>query len=60
MIVTNVGRDAVDAMARDRRTALFADGEVVWSWRPDAGVKLAGGIPQATVARKPVTGESAL
>jgi hypothetical protein len=39
MIVTNVGRDAVDAMARDRRTALFADGEVVWSRRPDAGVK---------------------
>jgi hypothetical protein len=30
MIVTNVGRDAVDAMARDRRTAPFADGEVVW------------------------------
>ena len=30
MIVTNVGRDAVDAMARDRRTALIADGEVVW------------------------------
>ena len=35
-------------------TALDADGEVVWSWRPDAGVKLAGGIPQVTVARKPV------
>jgi hypothetical protein len=31
MIVTNVGRDAVDAMARERRTALSADGEVVWS-----------------------------
>jgi hypothetical protein len=25
----------------------------VWSWRPDAGVKLAEGIPQATVAKEP-------
>src|SRR6202171_6857177 len=31
-----------------------ADGEVVWSWRPDAGVKLCGAIRMATVARKPV------
>jgi hypothetical protein len=30
-----------------------ADGEVVWSWRPDAGVKFAGDDLQATVARKP-------
>jgi hypothetical protein len=41
-----------------------ADGEVVWSWRPDAGVKFTDGksalpgadephIPQATVANKP-------
>jgi len=45
-----------------------ADGEVVWSWRPDAGVKWAvahrskwieRGIPPMTVANKPVTGESA-
>ena len=28
-----------------------ADGEVVWSWRSDAGVKLAG-KPQTTVANK--------
>jgi hypothetical protein len=35
-----------------------ADGEVVWSWRPDAGVKSCGAIRMATVARKPVTGES--
>jgi hypothetical protein len=27
-------------MARETN-ALEADGEVVWSWRPDAGVKLA-------------------
>src|SRR5437667_8924150 len=30
-----------------------ADGEVVWFWRPDAGVKLAGAIPPMTVANKP-------
>jgi hypothetical protein len=47
-----------------------ADGEVVWSWRPDAGVKPCGDashqpvrdasvIRKATVATKPVTGESA-
>jgi hypothetical protein len=30
-----------------------ADGEIVWSWRPDAGVKLAGDDLQATVAKEP-------
>jgi hypothetical protein len=46
-----------------------ADGEVVWSWRPGAGVKSCGDAsgptgfgwivnPKATVANKPVTGES--
>jgi hypothetical protein len=30
----NVRRDAVDVEGADRRAALFADGEVVWSWRP--------------------------
>jgi hypothetical protein len=30
-----------------------ADGEVVWSWRPDAGVKFAGDDLQATVAKEP-------
>src|SRR5665647_1159840 len=47
-----------------------ADGEVVWSWRPGAGVKCCGdasgptgfcdasSIRKATVANKPVTGES--
>jgi hypothetical protein len=36
-----------------------ADGEVVWSWRPDAGAKFAEArLLQMTVARKPVTGES--
>ena len=43
--------------ATDERT-LVADGEVVWSWRPDAGVKFAAAsLLWATVARKPVTGE---
>ena len=37
-----------------------ADGEVVWSWRPDAGVKFAMMlcITRMTVTTKPVTGES--
>src|SRR3954451_20467933 len=39
-IVTNAGRDAVDAVVSIRRTMLAADGEVVWSSLPDAGVKL--------------------
>src|SRR5665647_3633052 len=34
-------------------SAREADGEAVWSWRPDAGVKLAGSIPPMMVARKP-------
>ena len=46
-------------MRKDERKVL-ADGEVVWFWRPDAGVKRCGSIREATVARKPVTGESAL
>jgi hypothetical protein len=31
-----------------------ADGEDVWSWHPDAGVKSVEATPPATVARKPV------
>ena len=30
-----------------------ADGEVVWSWRLDAGVKLAEAIPPATETNQP-------
>jgi hypothetical protein len=30
-----------------------ADGEVVWSWRPDAGVKLAEATSLMTVTTKP-------
>ena len=35
------------------RTAREADGEVVWFWRLDAGVKLVRGISLATVTTKP-------
>src|SRR5438874_12530465 len=30
-----------------------AYGEVVWSWRRDAGAKSAGSVPPATVAKEP-------
>ena len=38
-----------------RRAALEADGEGVWSWRPDAGAKFSQGIIPAkvTVAKEP-------
>jgi len=42
-VVTNVGRDAMDAAARAGRAAQSADGEGVWSWHPWAGAKLANG-----------------
>jgi len=32
---------------------LLADGEAVWSWRPDAGVKSVKAISPAMVATKP-------
>jgi len=35
-----------------RRTWPEADGEVVWSWRSEAGVKVAGLISRTTVATK--------
>ena len=43
--------DAIDHETNDT----IADGEVVWSWRPDAGVKLAMmlRITRTTGARKP-------
>ena len=74
------GRTALlTVFAKTRRTArgparplalTVADGEVVWSWRPDAGVKSCGdasgptgfsdasAIRKATVSTSPVTGES--
>jgi hypothetical protein len=44
-VVTNVERDAVDAKVLSTN-GINADGEVVWSWRPDAGVKLRGKCPR--------------
>jgi hypothetical protein len=49
----------VDAtLAQDERKVL-ADGEVVWSWHPDAGVKLCEDIAERRWQESPFTGESA-
>jgi hypothetical protein len=40
------------ALSKDELTPV-ADGEVAWFWRPDAGVKLCGGIREVTGTRKP-------
>jgi hypothetical protein len=40
-VVTNAGRDAMDALAQATNAA-DADGESVWSWPPDAEAKLCG------------------
>jgi len=37
--VTSARWDAVDAEACEDERKMIADGEVVWSWRPDAGAK---------------------
>jgi hypothetical protein len=52
-IVTDVGSGRRWTQAAPKTRALSADGEVVWSWRPDAGVKLVKVISLATVANKP-------
>jgi len=41
-IVTNVGRGMRWTRLRLKTNGACADGEVVWSWRPDAGAKLCG------------------
>jgi hypothetical protein len=46
-------RAASGAIYFARTNDAVADGKIVWSWRPDAGVKLRGVIREATVARKP-------
>ena len=51
--VTNVWWDAVDARLATDERKLIADGEVVWSWRPDAGAKVRGAFARVTVAKKP-------
>jgi hypothetical protein len=49
-----LAQDAMDVMASPDERRSLADGEVVWSWHPDADAKLARGkLSQATVARKP-------
>ena len=48
-------RDAMDAMCHETSDAV-ADGEIVWSWRPDAGAKFLRRAMRAsgmTVANKP-------
>lgn len=54
----SAGSDGREAPVDDRRVA---DGEVVWSWHPDAGVKPALFMTSAPVtgAIKPVPEESA-
>ena len=47
----------MDAAARETGDA-NADGEVVWSRHPDAGVKSVEATPPMTVAKEPVAGES--
>ena len=63
MIVTTRGaRDAVDALASGVFNAgrnARAYGEVVWSWRRDAGAKLRGEYSaQRRWQKSPLTGES--
>jgi hypothetical protein len=43
---------------RRKTSGANADGQGVWSWRPDAGVKLAGDDLQATVAKQGRPGNS--
>jgi hypothetical protein len=70
-LLTVFARTRLTARGQARPLAwTVADGEVVWSWRPDAGVKSCGDASgptgfemhrqsgKATVANKPVTGES--
>jgi hypothetical protein len=47
----------MDALARET-SALEADGEVVWSWSPDAGIKSCGTFSQGDGGNQsPVSGE---
>jgi hypothetical protein len=50
-IVTDAGRDAVDADVLTTN-GTEADGEVVWSWRPDAGVKFRGILSRGDGGKK--------
>jgi hypothetical protein len=52
-IVTDVGSGMQWTRQRRKTGGAEADGKGVWSWCPDAGVKLAGDDLQATVAKEP-------
>jgi len=56
-VVTDVGAECGGRFGGARRAAREADGEIVWSWRPDAGAKSAMmlRITLVTVANKPGT-----
>ena len=49
----------MDAAARETGVAK-ADGKIVWSWHPDAGVKFAAHERERRWQESPVAGESAL
>jgi hypothetical protein len=57
-IISDVGGGMRWTQALLLTRALAADGEVVWSWRLDAGVKSAEAIPPTTETIKPISGES--
>jgi hypothetical protein len=52
-IVTNVERGMRWTPWLRRTSEAEADGEVVWSWPPDAEVKFCDTFCRATVAKKP-------
>jgi hypothetical protein len=52
-IVTDVERGMRWTRRRRKTSGVFADGEVVWSWRPDAGVKSVKAASPAMVAKEP-------
>jgi hypothetical protein len=51
-IVTDVGSGMRWTQRFTRRVSLLADGKDVWSWRSEAGAKVAGSVLQTTVATK--------
>jgi hypothetical protein len=50
--------DAAASGDLHRTRTLAADGEIVWSWRRDRGVKLAGVTRRRRWQETPLTGES--
>ena len=56
-IVTNVRRGMRWTPWLRKASAGRADGEIVWSRSPDAGIKFCETLHRATVAKSPDTGE---